>query len=188
MEEFLANGMNTFGDVGYGVMRERIDQTTLDCSLLIGGFDQADRACIFSVEEPGTVHDFAGIGYWAIGSGALNALGRLSIRKQRSGLSIEQTIYNVYEAKIAAESAFGVGPTTNLFVVRPDGVAYTLGKEIPEAIREECKRNLTPTITPTLLRQVHDTAKIALAEVTEEARQALPETTHDQPGQLPSRE
>lgn len=142
MDEFLSNGLTMFGDVGFGVIRERIDHTSLDCSLLVGGFDHKDYARLFSVEEPGVVHDFNSVGYWAIGSGATNALGRLSIRRQSARTMLAETIYNVCEAKVAAENALGVGTTTTLLVVSADGIARVLSEEVMSELRGLCQRSI----------------------------------------------
>jgi hypothetical protein len=116
MAEFLANGLNIFGEQGFALLRERMEQVKLDCSLLIHGFDDQDRPHLVVVEDPG-IPQFMGIGYWAIGSGAYLALSRLSAHAQSLMVPLNETVYNVFEAKIAAERAIGVGQITNAFIL-----------------------------------------------------------------------
>ena len=105
MQEFLSNGGNIFGDAGFAAFRERIEQTALGCDFLCAGFNERGQGSIFSVEHPGVVKHFDSIGYWAIGSGAYNALSHLAIRGQKAGNSVVSTVYNVFEGKVAAESS-----------------------------------------------------------------------------------
>jgi hypothetical protein len=57
-----------------------------------------------------------------IGSGEYIAHGALFQRKFRWGLDIEEAMYYVYEAKRLSEVAPGVGRSTHLRIVEPDGV------------------------------------------------------------------
>jgi len=75
------------------------------------------------VSDPGIVRDYDEPGYWAIGSGAYAALSTLAARKQSRLRFLPETIYNVCEAKCAAETAVGVGRDT--YVTIHDGGRWT---------------------------------------------------------------
>jgi hypothetical protein len=122
MPTFLANGSAMF-DSAIGVMRERIEQVRLGIDFLVCGFDPNDKPHIVTISEPnvftgthGYVNHYDQPGYWAIGSGERNALTRLAARGQHFLKPLHETIYNVIEAKVAAESAHGVGEETFLAV------------------------------------------------------------------------
>ena len=78
MATFNARGLKIFGESGAAIMRDRIERVEFDCEFLVCGFDEASRPHIFTVGNRGVVSDYDTRGYWAIGSGYLNALGALA--------------------------------------------------------------------------------------------------------------
>jgi hypothetical protein len=76
------------------------------------------------VAHPGLLVPAETTGYAAIGSGGLHAAVRLSLAQHTKAASLVDTVYNVYEAKRAAEVAPGVGKMTDLAVIRPGKVIF----------------------------------------------------------------
>ena len=153
MKTFLSNGVLMFGDSGYAILRDRIEKVRLNMSMLVAGFDVDDEPQIFTVTEPekdsGYVTFFTQPGFWAIGSGDHNALVRLAIRGQNEFCTIEETVYNVIEAKAAAEFAHGVGDITFLAVHYPKGQPIkflSTGSNVTAAVRSAAKAALRPSV------------------------------------------
>jgi hypothetical protein len=104
-------------------------------SLLISVFHHSGIALLFLVGPvqgtDGWVHSCQYPGYWAIGSGAQNAVSWLNFRCQQLGLSPKQSIYHAYEARVMANMA----PTVNRDVEMLVAFAnrhYVLTAEKPE--------------------------------------------------------
>lgn len=92
----------------------------LGCEFLVSGFDEEKRPHIFSVQNPGIISHFDEVGFWAIGSGQRPALSSLFFHLFNRESSLELAVYRIYEAKLMAESALGVGKDTTLLVHRAD--------------------------------------------------------------------
>jgi hypothetical protein len=140
LDDFRKDGATIFGDAGAAIVRERIEQHSLDCELLLTAQEGDPPICnahVLHVADPGVVKDMEVSGYWAIGSGAYLALSALAVRRQHTGVMIADMIYNVCEAKFAAESAAGVGKDTFVCAYRPDGTWATLSPEQLAAMRSE---------------------------------------------------
>jgi len=100
-----------------------ISQQNMQLDLLVVGFDDG-VGHIFGITNPGVLVPGDTVGSLAIGSGAMHASVRLSLGKQVRDLKFPQTVYNVYEAKVAAEVAPGVGKMTDMAVLRPSGIDF----------------------------------------------------------------
>jgi hypothetical protein len=157
MAAFLSNGSTIFGDASFGVTCDRIEQVDLGCELLLYGFDEDNRARLFTIGHPGTIKYFDTTGYWAIGSGAYSALSRLLIRQQRESLSLAETIYNVYEAKVAAEGSVGVGRRIHIHISSPDRAFQSINcgrllRETAEGcLRAEVPASVFETISKSII-------------------------------------
>ncbi len=135
MSAFNRRALELFGDNGAAVMRDRIERFEFDCEFLVCGFDKSLEPHIFTVSNPGVVRDYDTVGYWAVGSGSFNALSALALRGHSMRHSLESTIYNVCEAKFAAENAVAVGKASFVVVHRPDGRWASLSPETVEHMR-----------------------------------------------------
>lgn len=93
-----------------------ISQHNLQLDVLLAGSDDAGSH-LFVVTHPGVLLSLNTTGFAAIGTGALHAGVRLSLAQHTKDASIEETVYNVYEAKRAAEVAPGVGKLTDLALI-----------------------------------------------------------------------
>lgn len=108
-----------------------VSQHNLGCDLLIAGIDDSG-AHIFAVTHPGILIPLETTGFGTIGSGGLHAGVRMSLAQHTKDASLVETVYNVYEAKRAAEVAPGVGNLTDLAIIT-DGKTHFAG---PEMLRE----------------------------------------------------
>lgn len=116
MEMFLKNGRRTFtASIFDGLCRDILG-ITIDCELMIYGFDSFGSPHIFTVSNPGIAECRDEVGFWAIGSGSHSAIAALLSRPHMASASLALGIYRVCEAKFFAESAVGVGENTVLIV------------------------------------------------------------------------
>lgn len=132
-EEFISKGPNLPKDTYESVLFD-IQRLKLNFTLVIGGFIENSPE-LFVVEPNGKVR----LGdYWeAIGSGAPCAQAMLFFRGQEPEMSLEETIYHLFEAKSFSEDAGGVGEATEIYVLgrlksylfNPKGEAYDSLKE-----------------------------------------------------------
>jgi hypothetical protein len=154
MAEFLSNGETLFGETGYGIMRERIERTELECEFLCVGFGPKGTPYLFKLSNPGLIEPLDRLGFWAIGSGAYSAIARMAARQQHAHRTIESTVYNVCEAKISAEGAEGVGKQTILMVLRPDGSYSFVEHEVLASLRPRIEAALRPRIGDDVLHRL----------------------------------
>jgi 20S proteasome alpha/beta subunit len=106
-----------------GQIMGMIMQHNLQLELLVTGIDDS-QGHMSAVVHPGLAAGFDMIGFSAIGSGGLHANVRLALGKQGTERSLPETIYNVHEAKIAAEAAPGVGTMTDIAIVSREGIRF----------------------------------------------------------------
>lgn len=95
------------------------------------------------------------LGYRAIGTGGLHASIFLALAGQHNGMTVADTIYNVYAAKKTAEVAPGVGPATDLAVVSASGVTIVEGERIAKLEDLRAKRQQTIGAPPEW-REIYD--------------------------------
>lgn len=100
-----------------------ISQHNLQLDLMIAGVDSSG-AHLFLVSHPGTVLATDTVGTASIGSGGMHAAIRMSLGKHKKDDELAQTIYNVHEAKLAAEIAPGVGQATDMAVLNGNGITF----------------------------------------------------------------
>src|SRR5208282_768165 len=98
-------------------------QHNMQAEALVAGVD-ASGAHLFAVTHPGVLLPMETMGYGAVGSGGLHAAVRLSLGQQTKVALILDTVYNVYEAKKAAEVAPGVGKLTDLAIIKGAKVSF----------------------------------------------------------------
>jgi 20S proteasome alpha/beta subunit len=93
-----------------------IGQHNLNLELLVSGSD--DSGCHLDIiDHPGMLLKVGQTGFATIGSGGLHAAVWLSLSKHTRLASYADTVYNIYEAKKAAEVAPGVGQETDIGVI-----------------------------------------------------------------------
>lgn len=117
LDEFKNEGAAKLPSSTYAGIDARIAQFDLGASLLIAGFSEK-IPIIATVRDPGTAVDHTILSFWCIGSGSTAAQMSLFARNYVQSMSCEEAAYYVYEAKRLAEAATGVGPETDLYVLR----------------------------------------------------------------------
>lgn len=120
-ESFRDQGKRKMTEVAYNRIVDRIEKTSLKCEFLVGGFESASKAKLFSVDGESEPMSYDDLGFWAIGSGAAVAIGALGFFAEKSlfGLhnSPEEAIYFLLQAKFTAETVRTVG-RESLIIVR----------------------------------------------------------------------
>jgi hypothetical protein len=106
-------------------------------TFLVCGVDEHNHAHIFSVSHPGGAEVRNDPGYWAIGSGSHAALSLLSFFQQNVVRSLQRTIYNVFSAKLMAETSSLVGKNAFVYRLTPDGWDRNLSFDTFYAVRKE---------------------------------------------------
>jgi hypothetical protein len=97
---------------------DEIDKFNLGCEFVVAGFSPTTAVpYIFQVCNPGKYIPQSLLGYWAIGSGEVNAITYLARRNQHANDALESTLYNAIAAKKLAEKAAGVGKTTVAYIM-----------------------------------------------------------------------
>jgi 20S proteasome alpha/beta subunit len=119
-------------------------QHNLQTEALVGGVDETGGH-LFAVSHPGVLLPLETTGYGAVGSGALHAAVRLSLGQHNKVASLLDTVYNVYEAKKAAEVAPGVGKLTDLAIIKAGKITFA-GKPLFDALEKAHKEK--PALTP----------------------------------------
>jgi hypothetical protein len=108
---------------GLGAVLGLISQHNLQLEILVAGTDDSGSH-LFTVLHPGILLPLETTGYGAIGSGGVHAAVRLSLGQQNKQASLVDTVYNVYEAKKAAEVAPGVGTLTDMAIIKDGKVRF----------------------------------------------------------------
>jgi hypothetical protein len=130
LEIFIQDGREMFGDIGFAEMRGAIERTReLSCQILIYGFDELSRGTLLVVAHPGEPINLSRLGFAAIGSGAESAIASLMWNPpHRTFHNTHSAIYRVCAAKFMAETALGVGKSTNVVGINSDGKALVLSQ------------------------------------------------------------
>jgi hypothetical protein len=126
-EDFLKTGKERLPSDIFHDAVQRISAIDLKAEFIVVGFIE-DTPEIYFTESTGKAH--AATHFAVIGEGEYVASSALMRRGQYNWLSLELTLYNVYEAKKLAEAVGSVGTKTNLAVIGKDGEAKLLGLDI----------------------------------------------------------
>lgn len=115
-DQFQKRGRQLPQDVATAIWGE-IKDFDLGTDFLLGGVDDQGAHHLCCLMNPGHIDHLTGIGYAAIGIGAVEALRMLGFRGYNWGqLTPTQSVYAVLEAKIFGEGPY-VGKETMLIVV-----------------------------------------------------------------------
>jgi len=118
MDGFLAKNADYPTPTKRQSILDEIDKFDLGCEFLIAGFSpNLDLPYIFQVCNPGRYIPQSLLGYWAIGSGTVNAITYLARRNQHGTHDLEASLYNAIAAKQLAEKAAGVGKNTVAYIM-----------------------------------------------------------------------
>jgi len=114
--DFIAVGKDKFPDEEYRNSVRNVASIRLRANLIIAGFVDGSPE-VYYTDADGVAraaNDFA-----VIGEGEYIAQSVLLRREQNSGLSLAETLYNVYEAKRYSESIGSVGEYTTIAISAP---------------------------------------------------------------------
>lgn len=104
------------------MIQSEIDRYDYGLEILIAGISEG-FAHIYGISDPGTSKCFDALGFHAIGSGLPHAINTLIARGCHQGISLQEALLIVYEAKKIAETAPGVGANiTDICIMDSHGI------------------------------------------------------------------
>jgi 20S proteasome alpha/beta subunit len=118
-EEFMKFGKERLPLEVFFDATQKLSQIELHVNLIIAGFISDDPE-IYYTDSEGTARIASH--FAVVGEAEYIASASLLRREQDDWTSLEETLYNVFEAKTLAESVVGVGQSTYLSVLSRDGV------------------------------------------------------------------
>lgn len=136
-----------------------IDKTPAAVTLLMAGSGK-DRMQLFRVDDAGAI-SYDSRGTLGIGSGGEQAVVSLLHRRYRPSFSLADALFCVYEAKKCAEIAYGVGPSTDVVILRHNKASHWLTEDEMKRLHEAYEQN-----RPQLLS---DESRAILADIAKEA-------------------
>jgi 20S proteasome alpha/beta subunit len=143
LDSFKKEGRQILGQEIFAQYWATLNELSLNSSFLVAGYDEETRIpSIFEVSKLGEAVSHDPVGFWAIGTGASNALAILFFHSFNKFVGRERAIYHICEAKFMAESAAGVGKDTLLVEMRASGDEirkidkYELSPEFVSEIRQ----------------------------------------------------
>ena len=143
LKEFNSVGAEKMSASTYAQVDARIAAYDYNTDLIFAGFGDEDIGpSIMSVTNPGVSTDHTVLGFWCVGSGSPAAQVSLFNRDYSWNLPPEQAAYYLYEAKVAAEKATGVGRSkTDIHLMRKSGMPISLrdSLEVMKKIHDRLK-------------------------------------------------
>lgn len=123
---------------------DRVHNQRLEVELLVAGFDGSGKGHIFNVddfEHRGRSRRQDIPGYHAVGSGAPGAMYMMAYREASSSMPLRLMLYYAIEGKYFGELAGGVGPKTDVYVLRAGKSSFKLrNKVLDEKVFKLCER------------------------------------------------
>ena len=134
-----------------------------DLEILVGGFDQSGMAHVFAITSAlrGVARRCDIPGFHAIGSGSTGAIYMMYNRKLSPKTPAREAFYYALEAKYFGEQASGVGPSTDMYIVKPDGSFTVLDDE------KTIEKKLIPICQRLEPRKIDKNARKVLNELPE---------------------
>jgi 20S proteasome alpha/beta subunit len=133
VSDFRENGLAQLGADSFNFYLDRLREFDLGIQLLCFGFDPSGEPHIFTVANPGVITNHNLLRYAVIGSGDLMALAAL--RRKKLPYNNEALVYRLLDAKFSAETASGVGTSTSLLTMGPDGKSRSMGYDAIDKIK-----------------------------------------------------
>lgn len=97
-----------------------IQKYQLGLELILIGVD--DRAHISHITNPGLWRSYDNLGYCTLGMGERHADNVFAWYKYASTTPLKEALYIAFEAKKKSEMAGGIGPTTDAFIIKAEGI------------------------------------------------------------------
>lgn len=171
LDSFHALGKQQLTEREHERILEQLRFYELPVEFVVHGFDGDGRRepHIFTIENPGKCSYYDKIGFWAIGSGQHQAVASLFANQYSRWASLEVCVARVLAAKMAAESAVGVGRETWLMIDKREFPPSTLwlDEEVKTEFREEWQ--LLPKIPMAVLSKIRASIDGELVRVKNEA-------------------
>jgi 20S proteasome alpha/beta subunit len=143
-DNFYSGGINNLPRDLAMLLDSHIQRADLGVSIILAGVDRAGPH-IYGIEDPGTSICFDRLSYHAIGSGDRHAILTLVAQKQHHTMGLNQTVFNAYCAKRAAEAAPGVGTETEMRVITRTGIHSVTAGEL-DALSGLHKKRMNPKL------------------------------------------
>jgi 20S proteasome alpha/beta subunit len=156
LDRFYEEGRALLGDPNFTAIERRINEYQLGVDLLVVGHGEDKKGHIFTIENPGRDDDRSIPGFWAIGSGAINAVSSLYQRGMNPATYVHKALYLIYEAKQYAQKVGGVGPTTDIWILRPDAKGHLESKEIEGELEKVWQEVQPKVVNKTVLANLID--------------------------------
>ena len=138
---------------------------------MVQGYDERGGPHIFTVDNPGKCEYYDKIGFWAIGSGQHQAVASLFLTEYDRFKPLEECVARVLAAKLAAESASGVGKKTWLMVHRKTALSKTIFASMPLQAAFRKKWEVLPRFPVDMLPEIKKEIDAAAKDHDEEVRQ-----------------
>lgn len=142
LQQFLATGAAQLGQQIFGGLIQQMAAVVAGVELLAVGFDEGGPRIAF-IHHPGSIRWQETLGFHAIGTGGIHACVAFLLRGCSTKCSVEQTMFDVFAAKKAAEIAPGVGAATDMVVV-----TRTEHRPVPESVLRELERLHAAAVKP----------------------------------------
>lgn len=159
-EKFLKIGKKSFTDTVFYNICNRIDQEHLSLQFIVAGFDASGKPHLRVVSADEPPHDYDGIGYAAIGTGAASALASLSFAKDHCGFGrdtkMHEAAYHLIAAKFMAESATDVGRDTFFLSVGAKRVYHMFSIGGLSALRDAWEKDGAPRRSKRSIKVLED--------------------------------
>ncbi len=156
-ETFLRNGRAYFGAEEFSRILSKMQAVSLETEFLVGGWEHhpdGSMPRLFSVQDGQQAEHHDALGFHAIGSGWVRALGALYGTFERHAPTAE-VIYQLCEAKFLGESASGVGKLTVVMCLSRDGECRMMEPPEVEGLRKivEARKPQIPSAATELITQ-----------------------------------
>ena len=170
-QTFRTDAKDQMTDRTFERLVDGISNFELDVTFLVSGFDTEGVSHIFTVCNPGKCEYYEKIGFWAIGSGQHQAIASMFANHYNRHASLEDCIAHVLAAKLAAESASGVGKETWLMVTsgKMRALSVHISRETIEAFRASWDRlpKIPAEILP-LIAEDFDRERVRMEQMQKE--------------------
>ena len=112
-------------------LNERIRKYNVGLTLLLIGIDE-QGGHIIGITNPGMWRSYDTLGFLCIGMGDRHADNVFAWYKYTPSIPLRDTIYIAFEAKKKAETAGGVGQSTDIWIIGKDGIDIVEQQTITE--------------------------------------------------------
>lgn len=116
LRQFIDQGKRLLNKVDFQFFGDQLYKFDFEIDLLVAGFDQHQKARLFSLSSRGITRRREG--FFAVGSGADVADFIMNVRQVTPKLSVREGVYYALEAKYYGELAPGVSEATDLYLFR----------------------------------------------------------------------